>query len=423
MQEKQTENKEPKFQKSKKYFYRMFSGQFISMITTQIVQYSLIWYLTNETKSPTILAMATLVAFLPGVIFGPFVGSFIDRMNKKVLLIGADWIVALVAVWIFFLGNETSVDSEIIIVFIGLFIRSFAGVIQQPTMQSVIPTLVPEDFVPKVGGIYGVASSLIMLVSPAIGATLYAMTSLGNIMLLDVIGAIFGTIAVLITPIVSFTQANGEKIQVFKDLKFGWKLLKKQKGIFSVTVWSSLITLLVMPAFSMYPLITTKYFGGTIIDASFVETSWAIGTLLGGAFIGIFAKVKNRFNILAYSFVIAGISFMIAGFLPGNKIGMYIFMGLNIFSGIGFMIGTGLYNSLVQQAFKAQDLGRVISITTTIMMIAGPIGLIFAGPLENIIGLNGLILIAGIGMTIFTILNYMDKNARSLNNLKVQTDK
>ncbi|MDR0899918.1 MAG: MFS transporter [Lactobacillaceae bacterium] len=411
---------ETTFVKKTSYFYKMFAGQFISQFTSQIVQYSLIWYLTAKTNSPAILAWSTLIAFIPGILFGPFVGSFIDRINKRILMIGADWIVAFAAILIAIFGGDE--QRTVIIIFIALFIRSFAGVVQQPTMSSIIPTLVPDDFVPKVGGINGTAYSATMLISPAIGAMLYSIFPLNQIMLLDVIGAIFGTISVLIVPIRSFASVNGAPTNVFADAKIGWETLRSQKGIYIAVLWSAIITMFVMPIFSMYPLITTNFFHGSIGDASIVETTYSIGTLIGGIVLGIFAKLNNRMNILVIGYIVAGLFFGAAGLLPSNHHYLIWFEIFQIPAGVGFMLGNGLFNSLIQQAFPAEKLGRVLSITTTISNLAGPVGLVFASPLEKAIGLNGLSIMGGVAMVIFTLVIYSDKNARALNHLKVQTD-
>ena len=84
--------------KWKKNFFTLFVGQQLSFFTSMIAQYALIWYLTDRSKSPTLLAMYMLIAFIPGIIIGPLVGPLIDRMNKKILLLSGDWIVALAAI-------------------------------------------------------------------------------------------------------------------------------------------------------------------------------------------------------------------------------------------------------------------------------------------------------------------------------------
>lgn len=58
-------------------------GQFLSGITSMIVQYAIIWYLTKHTGSATVLSVATIVGMLPMVLLSPFVGGFVDRVNKN----------------------------------------------------------------------------------------------------------------------------------------------------------------------------------------------------------------------------------------------------------------------------------------------------------------------------------------------------
>ncbi len=72
-------------------------GQFLSGITSMTVQYAIIWYLTAKTGSATILSIATLLGMLPTILLSPFVGPYIDRLNKKMLLIVPDIVAAMVA--------------------------------------------------------------------------------------------------------------------------------------------------------------------------------------------------------------------------------------------------------------------------------------------------------------------------------------
>ncbi|GAX48285.1 hypothetical protein [Pseudolactococcus reticulitermitis] len=48
-------------------FFTLFVGQQLSFFTSMIAQYALIWYLTDRSKSPTLLAMYMLIALMPGI--------------------------------------------------------------------------------------------------------------------------------------------------------------------------------------------------------------------------------------------------------------------------------------------------------------------------------------------------------------------
>lgn len=63
-----------------------------------IVQYAIIWYLTKETGSATILSIATILGMLPMALLSPFVGPLVDRWNKKALLIVPDVVAAIFAI-------------------------------------------------------------------------------------------------------------------------------------------------------------------------------------------------------------------------------------------------------------------------------------------------------------------------------------
>jgi DHA3 family macrolide efflux protein-like MFS transporter len=46
-----------------------------------LVQFALVWWLTQTNGSATVLATASLVAILPQVFIGPFAGTLADRWN------------------------------------------------------------------------------------------------------------------------------------------------------------------------------------------------------------------------------------------------------------------------------------------------------------------------------------------------------
>lgn len=53
-----------------------------------------------------------------------------------------------------------------------------------------------------------------------------------------------------------------------------------------------------------------------------------------------------------------------------------------------------------QQSYPAEELGRILGVLNSFLNLAGPIGLIFAGPLADVIGIERLFVIAGIGAAI-----------------------
>jgi DHA3 family macrolide efflux protein-like MFS transporter len=79
-------------------FFIIWLGQAFSRLGSQIVQFTLIWYLTNTTGSATVLAIASMVGLLPQITLGPLAGTLVDRWDRRKVLIFADGIIAVATV-------------------------------------------------------------------------------------------------------------------------------------------------------------------------------------------------------------------------------------------------------------------------------------------------------------------------------------
>lgn len=395
----------------RKNFYLFLIGQLLTGVTSMIVQYAIIWYLTLETGEESVLAIATLVGMLPMALLSPFVGPFIDRINKKFLLISYDAVVAVIALGLFIYGINNDV-YPLWMVFVTIGIRAVAQTAQMPTVQSIMPTMVPEDEITRVNGQFGIIQSLIFIVSPGIGAFMVATMPIHWVILLDVIGFILGAGMLLLVRIPE-VASQGEKISVIRDTLEGFKILRENKPMWKMTLIGALFILLFMPAMSLYPLVTTKYFGGTIVHAGWVEVLFAAAMLIGSFAVGIFGKTKDRMPWIIAAYLIVGLSIGGSGFLPGNMNGFWVFLVLNVFAGIVGQIYTTMNMAITQQSFEAQYLGRVMGIVSALMSIAGPVGLIFAAPVAESIGVQNMLVIAGFGGILAAALLYCTPSVRN----------
>lgn len=408
-----TQKQPPKFDLTgwQKNIALFLSGQFLSGITSMVVQYAIIWYLTKETGSATVLSLATLLGMIPMVILSPFVGPFVDRLDKKKLLIITDIIVAIFAL-ILSLAGTISDAFPLWLVFVSLFMRSVAQTFQMPTIQSILPQMVPDTEITRVNGQLGMVQSANMIIAPALGAFLFAFVPMNWLILLDVLGAIFGVGLILFVRIPK-TVALGEQVHVLHDTKLGFKLLIQNKGLWYITLIGAAFTLIFMPAVSMYPLMTMDYFGGTVGQAGLIEVVYSVGMLAGGVIIGVFGKWKNRMIPVLISYVIIGVAFAASGMLPGNQKGFFWFVVLNAIGGLSTPFFNTLLMAMIQQSYEPQYLGRVLGVLNSLMSITGPLGLVFAGPLADKFGVEKLFVIAGLGTLVCGLFNLLIPSARN----------
>ncbi|MBS7577512.1 MULTISPECIES: MFS transporter [unclassified Enterococcus] len=388
-----------------------FFGQFLSGITSMIVQYSIVWYLTQTTGSATVLSFATLLAMLPMAILSPLVGPIVDRFNKKALLIITDSVVAFFAVILSITGTLAN-QFPLWLILISLLMRSIAQTFQMPIIQSILPTMIPKNEITRVNGQLGMVQSGNMIIAPALGAFLFAIMPMNLLILLDVLGAIIG-ITLLIFVIIPQTENRPEKLHLLSNTQFGFQQLINNKGLWYITIIVAFFTLFLMPAASMYPLMTLDYFGGTVAQAGLIEACFSGGMLLGGLYIGVFGKWQNRMKPIFWGYFFTGITVGISGLLPGNQSGFIWFAILNAIAGLATPFLQTLLMAMIQESYPPEQLGRIMGVLNSLMTITGPIGLVFAGPLADLIGVEKLFIIAGIGILACGIANFMIPKARN----------
>jgi DHA3 family macrolide efflux protein-like MFS transporter len=132
----------------KKPFFIIWSGQVFSLLGSGLVQFALVWWLTQTTHSATVLASATMAAILPEIFLGSFAGALVDRWNRRLVMIAAGSAIALVTVLLALLFWSALIQPWH--VFVILFLRSLGGVFHYNAMQASTSLMVPEQHLARI---------------------------------------------------------------------------------------------------------------------------------------------------------------------------------------------------------------------------------------------------------------------------------
>mgnify|MGYP003358669635 CR=1 FL=1 len=172
----------------KKTFGIIWSGQLASILSSSVVGYAIIFWMSIETGSAEVLALAAIAGMLPQSLLGPVVGVYVDRWDRKRTMILADSFIAfctLILAVLFWFDV-----AQMWHIYILLACRSVGSAFHTPSMQASVPLLAPEAQLTRVAGVNQIINSLSNIIGPALGAVLISFTGIGNILLLDVAGAI-----------------------------------------------------------------------------------------------------------------------------------------------------------------------------------------------------------------------------------------
>ena len=394
----------------KKDYFTILIGQGFSLISSGILQMSIIFYLTAKTGSAMVLSIATLIGFLPQALIGPFAGVFVDRHSRKKVMIGADLVIAAA-------GGVLAIvtlymDLPIWVIMGVLFVRSMGTAFHSPALNAATPLLVPEDQLTKCAGYSQTIQAIGSIISPAAAAFLYTVWNLNHIVLLDIVGAAIACISVAIIAIPNPLPGSIEE-NVMQEMKAGYMVLKENKGLFALLWIGALYMFFYMPISALYPLMSMGYFGGTPTHASIAEIAFAIGMLVGGVILSVWGGFKKRTFTIGASVLMMGIGVAISGILPSNAFIAFAICCMVMGVSAPFY---GVQNALFQEKIKPEYLGRVFSLLGSVMSFAMPLGLLCSGLFAEQIGVEKWFLISGIGIITISFLVFILPVVQSLDN-------
>lgn len=395
-------------------FAFIWVGQLFSTITSSVVSFAIIFWLSVRTGSAEVLAYSTLASMMPHLVLGLFTGVLIDRWNRKKIMIIADmYVAALTAVMavLFYTGNV-----HLGFIYTLLALRSIGSAFHSPAMEASVPLLAPEDRLMRVAGVNNMIFSVSTIAAPAIAALFISIFDMTWVLMLDVIGALIACTSLLFVTIPNPVKApegetdvnqgslKAEFRKFFMEFRQGIHEIKKRRGIMWMFIFTVFASLAMVPVSTLFPLMTLDHFAGDTYKMSFIEITWGVGMLLGGVLMTLPKFKFDNVKLINSSYIVLGASFLFSGFLPPE--GFYLFSGFSLIGGIAGAIFWGAFTVLLQTSIDPGVLGRVFSIHGSLIMIPAMFSLVATGYIADTIGITNTFILGGASLILIGIISF-----------------
>ena len=387
-------------------FMIVFAGQAFSLFGSRLVQFSLVWWITETTGLASTLAFASIVAMLPQVLLGPFAGALVDRWNRKTVMMVSDSFIALVVVALAFLYGTGAI--QLWHVFLAMFIRSLGGAFQWPAMQATTTLMVDKESLSRVAGMNQSLQGLAAIVAPPLGAFLMQVIPIQIILLIDVATAVLAVGSLFFIkvpqPIREVTEVLGLKT-VLSDMREGAMFVWGWKGLRVIMGMSMIINFLMSPAFSLLPLVVTNHFDGGAVELGWLQSANGVGMIAGGLLLGAWGGFRKRIVTAMMSIIVSGVFIVAFSFMPPElfltAVGcVFVFAVFNA-------MANGTFFSSIQAVIPPEMQGRVFTILMSLSGGMTPIGLAFAGPVSDSLGLFIWFRIGGIVLVLMGAVAFL----------------
>ncbi|PZP47884.1 MAG: MFS transporter [Azospirillum brasilense] len=371
-------------------FWSIFGGQALSLTGSALTQFVLLWWITDTTGSVSALATAGMAALLPQALLGPLGGVLADRCSRRLLLIAADSVSAIcmvVLIALFLTGH-----IELWHAYAMMAVRSAMQAFQAPAAAASTAMLVPRDFLPRAAGLNQTLMGMMTVAAAPLGALAIGIMPIGLALGIDVLTALLGIVPLLVFRIPQPELPPADRTGIWSEFRGGVRLVWDHPGLRRLYGLLGAVVLVVMPSFTLVPLLVKQHFGGGAGQVAVMEGVAGAAMLAGGLVVAAFPPRRPIPWIL---WGLAGSCFAVAlaALVPGEMFwAAVLWWGV---SGAAFVIGDAPMMALLQSSIPNHQQGRALSLMTAVMGLAAPVGLVVSSPIGEMMGTRWLFVLTG----------------------------
>lgn len=380
----------------------LLSGQFISQIGDKFYALSLAFWVMETTKSAAVMGTVMLFSMLPSVITGFLLGGFVDRNDRKIILITADIIrgltVAIVAGVFYFKALTLPV---IILVQVVL---SISSAFFNPAVLALIPQIVENEQLTKANAMSQLVYGITLIIGPVVGGLAVAYIGYGFVFVFNAISffiSAFFTMLLKIQVLRKNPENQKEKLGLIEGYKY---IFPKRNLVVMVTIVA--IVHFFVGAFQVaIPTLAVKLQGSGVQNLGFLETSFGLGAVAAAILLSTIKVNNKEEKIIFFSISLIGLFYFVMGIV--NRLGImavWPYMAAFMLLGGAIILASTCYKVIIQKSVENDMTGRVFGIVTSIGNGSIPVAAFVFGFLTDIIKFNIIAMFSGLMLMLFSIL-------------------
>jgi MFS family permease len=359
-------------------FLIIWFGQLVSLAGSGLTGFALGVWVFQRTGSVTQFALISLSTSLPGIVFSPLAGAFVDRWDRRWALIISDTGagVCTLGIALLLLFSELQVWH----IYILMAFSSTFSAFQWPAYSAATTLLVPKKHLGRASGMVQMAQAVAHIISPSLAGVLMGIIQVKGIILID-----FATfLCALLTltfiripkPEIS-AEGRAARGSLLKEAAYGWKYIVRRPGLlgllllFAATNFTAgIVQVLFTPLVLSF---ATAAVLGTILSVG------GLGFLSGSLTMSAWGGPKTRVKGIYLFLLLQGCVLFAAGFPP--RVGILAAAAFFYFFSHPIINGC---SQAIWQCKTAPDVqGRVFAIRRMIAWSSLPLAYLLAGPLAD----------------------------------------
>ncbi|HWQ13045.1 MAG TPA: MFS transporter [Roseiflexaceae bacterium] len=354
-------------------FWTFWTGQTISNLGSSFTAFALPLLIFKLTGSAINLALATSAVFLPYLLFGLVIGAWVDRVDRKRLMIAADIL------------NAAAIASIPLLAMVGVlsvwwiyavgFVTSTIGIAFQSAEFAAIPSLVRQEDLVTANGRIQASYSAAAVVGPLLAGALLAVLPLHDLLLVDAASFLMSAVALGLVRRPFSAAAPARTSSVREDIVEGLRYVLSHPVLRNISLMMALVNFVASTTNAQLVLFAQRRLGASDAQIGYLFSAASLGIVALSLLAGVLRRRWPFSRVALGALLLQGCLTAVLALTTHYWAGVALWAAI---SGLGilFNINTG---SLRQAIVPNHLLGRVISIAGVLAWSAIPLGTFLGG--------------------------------------------
>lgn len=376
-------------------FVALIIGQFVSRAGDALLSLASVWLVLDLTNNNPLASSAVLaVEFLPYLLFGLVAGAYVDRWDRRRIMIGADAARGVVTLAVPLLAAVGAL--QVWHVFAVSFLLSSFGRLFHPARQAVIPDLVDASQLVRANAVLEGTGQAAWIAGPALGGVLVALVGAANVYYLDAASFFFSAAALLLVrprPHPRVPAGTSLRQELAEAVRY-----VGARPILRVTLVVGVVGLVAFaPVPALLPVLVRGHFGAGSRELGMLMACFFTGSVLASVGIARLGQRLHRGRALTGGVGALGLGALVLALTPS-----LVVVGLSL---LALGAGAALFNvaeySIFQAETSAELRGRVFALANVLSQAARPLILMAAGAIAQLADARAaLALLAGAALLV-----------------------
>lgn len=354
-------------------FWKFWLGQTVSSLGSTFTIFVLPLIIFKLTNSAMNVALATGVTFLPYLFFGLIIGTYVDRLNRKRLMIFCDMVrVVLLATIGLLLINNVSVVWPLYVV---MFINSTVTIGFTSAQMAAIPNLIDRTRLVQANAYLQGSYSAMTVIGPSIAAIVLSFIPIHTLLFVDSASFLISAISLFSIKASFDPQERQPPRSILKEMQEGLAYVFDHPILRNISLMTALLVFVVSSVNAQVIVFAKQQLGANDTQTGFFFTFGGIGMLIASMLAGYLKKKLSTGSLLLTVAALKGVCILLLGMMTSYPLALLLW---SVSEGMSLLFSINA-TSLRQTIVPGHLLGRVMSISQIISWSAIPVGTFIGG--------------------------------------------